>query len=222
MTVNHVHGQEGGTPVKTSSVLGKAQQPLLVVDREGTVLDVSLATAAIFGRPATSLLGQKCFELMRGTTQDASFSCSSRCPWLAMARTGGPVGPTRVTIFPSSRSRATTEFQLTHVPLLGLAEPVVVHLLEDVGQQTRQERVGKRLDSIRKSSGGVIEPLTARESDVLRLIARGFTSAQIASQLGVKATTVRTHTARLFGKLGARSRIDALVRFLTGDLGSQR
>lgn len=211
----HPEEQEGETPSRLSSVLGEAQQLLFVVDQEGTVLEASLTTAALFGE-RTGSIGRKCFELMRGRTRDASFSCSPACPWLTMARTGGPPGPTHVTMFPGapSASEATSEFRLTHVPLMGLDEPVVVHLLEDVGKQTRHGRVGARLDSLQTRDRSVIEPLTAREFDVLCLIAEGLDSGQIAAQLGGKATTVRTHTARIFGKLGARNRAEALFRFL--------
>lgn len=220
----HPEEQEGETPSRLSSVLGEAQQLLFVVDQEGTVLEASLTTAALFGRQPTGLIGRKCFELMRGRTRDASFACSPACPWLTMARTGGPPGPIHVTMFPGapSASEATSEFRLTHVPLMGLDEPVVVHLLEDVGKQTRHGRVGARLDSLQTRDRSVIEPLTAREFDVLCLIAEGFNSAQIAAQLGGKATTVRTHTARIFGKLGARNRADALMRFLHHDPEGQR
>lgn len=47
--------------------------------------------------------------------------------------------------------------------------------------------------------------LTARERDVLRLLAGGLTSRMIAASLGIGVRTVETHRARLLSKLGARS-----------------
>jgi LuxR family transcriptional regulator, maltose regulon positive regulatory protein len=54
--------------------------------------------------------------------------------------------------------------------------------------------------------------LTPRESDVLRLIARGCTYAQAADRLGVSLHTVTTHIKNAYRKLGVRSGAAAVMR----------
>ena len=58
----------------------------------------------------------------------------------------------------------------------------------------------------------LIEPLSDRELDVLRLLAEGLTNQEIGQQLYISLPTVKTHTANIYGKLGVNSRRDAVLR----------
>nr|MDQ6944007.1 helix-turn-helix transcriptional regulator [Candidatus Eremiobacteraeota bacterium] len=57
-----------------------------------------------------------------------------------------------------------------------------------------------------------LEPLTAREQEILELLAAGLTNREIAQRLVVSARTVETHVARVTGKLGVNSRARAVAR----------
>ena len=54
------------------------------------------------------------------------------------------------------------------------------------------------------------EPLSARELQVLDGISRGLSNGQIGRKLGITGNTVGTHCRRLFAKLGARDRANAV------------
>lgn len=62
------------------------------------------------------------------------------------------------------------------------------------------------------------EPLHIRELQILRLGARGLTYRQMATELFLAETTVKTYSGRLFGKLGARNMAHAVALAYEGGL----
>ncbi len=62
------------------------------------------------------------------------------------------------------------------------------------------------------------EPLTRRETDVLRLLARGLSNREIAGSLYLKEETVKTHVSKILSKIGVRSRTQAALYALHNGL----
>jgi LuxR family maltose regulon positive regulatory protein len=114
---------------------------------------------------------------------------------------------------------------------LTLAEPEgYVRVFRDAGPQltsllTRMVKHPTMIDYVKRllastpqverrpaTSSGLIEPLSDRELDVLRLLATDLEGPEIARQLFVSLNTVRTHTRRIYTKLGVNSRRAAVRR----------
>ena len=85
-----------------------------------------------------------------------------------------------------------------------------------VAQHPRRLNVGVRAapgENVRAPvSSDLVEPLTERELQVLRLMAADLTSPEIARELVVSANTVRTHIQHIYQKLAVHSRYEAILR----------
>jgi len=87
----------------------------------------------------------------------------------------------------------------------GIATKYVHRLLGAFAGETKDDR------RITLASAALVEPLSDRELDVLRLLAGGQTNQEIANGLYVSVNTVKTHLKNIYGKLGVRSRRKAVA-----------
>ncbi|WP_400994474.1 response regulator [Agromyces sp. GXQ0307] len=71
--------------------------------------------------------------------------------------------------------------------------------------------VGRPRAAVASAPSGLVASLTDREREVLALMAQGRTNGEIAAQLFISETTVKTHVGRLLAKLGARDRVHAVI-----------
>jgi DNA-binding NarL/FixJ family response regulator len=82
-------------------------------------------------------------------------------------------------------------------------------LAPSVTKRVIEQYVGSARPSRERPHG--LDDLTARELEVLQLIARGLSNAEIAKELFVSETTVKTHVAHVLTKLRLRDRVQAVV-----------
>jgi LuxR family maltose regulon positive regulatory protein len=61
-------------------------------------------------------------------------------------------------------------------------------------------------------TGEIVEPLSQRELEVMRLLADGLSNQQIAARLYLSLRTVKFHTGNIYSKLGVKSRTEAVAR----------
>ena len=133
--------------------------------------------------------------------------------------------------------RARTEASAAFAESLSLAQPGgfvrtfldegqgVVSLLRDATDAPATADYARRLLAASAAPGvagaladrtgaaaDLIEPLTDREMEVLALIAVGHTNREIGDQLYISQGTVKAHTSNIYGKLGVRSRTEAVAR----------
>lgn len=83
---------------------------------------------------------------------------------------------------------------------------------EELARQLREIVAHPEIDRLPKVE---VPRLTPREGDVLPLLAKGYSNKEIARALGVSPDTIKDHLARLYTKLNARDRTDAVGRART-------
>jgi LuxR family maltose regulon positive regulatory protein len=103
---------------------------------------------------------------------------------------------------------------LRQAALRGIASDYLDRLLAAFADETKDERPKTKADSqsfvVRPSA--LVEALTAREIELLRLVAAGLSNQEIAEKLVIAVGTVKAHTASIYGKLDVRSRTQAVAR----------
>jgi len=83
-------------------------------------------------------------------------------------------------------------------------------LLAPAVTRTVIDRAGRQ-PTVDASVRNRVERLTPREAEVLELVARGLSNAEIASTLVIEESTVKTHVKHVLGKLGLRDRVQAVI-----------
>jgi len=102
------------------------------------------------------------------------------------------------------------------------AGPEIVDLLKTIQKQNYSPEFIRKLlatfsgasttiPSIPKQAG-LLEPLSDREIEVLRLMSEGLTNPEIASRLVISLSTVKTHLIHIYGKLNVRNRAEAVLK----------
>lgn len=126
-----------------------------------------------------------------------------RCPTLVLHARGDQVVPVE-----EGRILAGGIPGATFVELDSRNHVLLGH--EPAWQRFREE-VSAFLDLRREDQDAALATLSAREREVLALLAQGLGNAGIAQRLGISEKTVRNHVSRLFDKLGVGSRTQAVV-----------
>lgn len=96
--------------------------------------------------------------------------------------------------------------------LLSMAKNTQAELVHLATQSDLQEAAEPPPKQPRTADQPLVEPLTNRELEILSLIAQGMTNKQIADTLIVSAGTIKWYTSQIYGKLGVKSRTQAVAQ----------
>ncbi|UCC86519.1 MAG: hypothetical protein JSV81_16960 [Anaerolineales bacterium] len=180
------------------------------------LLDRQRALAQAGGRSGRSieLLGLQALALEEGGQPDQAEAALFQA--LSLAR---PEGYVRVFLDLGrplyellQRSAARGRAPGTHSAAIGPGAGDYRRKLLDAFRQENEKWVAEAVSPPPAAAQALMDPLTERELDVLRLLAEGLTNKEIADRLVVAPSTVKQHLKNIYGKLDVHSRAQAVVR----------
>jgi len=150
---------------------------------------------SLTGIPAEEAIGRPCWEVLGGLDEDGAVVCHPGCSAARLARGGWPIPSRQIQIKTGEGRKLVTMSTIAAVN--GKDGAVGLHLF-------------------RPAPDAVAEPapesdLTARQHEVLELIAEGAPAKTIATSLGVAEVTVRNHIRAILLRLGCHSQLEALA-----------
>ncbi len=190
------------------AIVASTAGPAFAVDMKGRIRAWNEGAEELFGYSLSKVLGRDCWEVLSGRDIHGNDYCGCTCPLLEMARHRKAIHPSELLF----RTATGEEIRLCVisivVPNQDPRDLNVVHVLGPSASAAVEHGACPRYNT--DFSKPKYEPLTPREEDVLRLIARGLSTVDAARELGVSAATVRNHMAKVMHKLRVHTRLQAV------------
>ena len=207
------------------AALAASADGVYAVDSQQRIVFWSAGAEKLTGRRADEVIGRPCYEVMLGGDYNGSSFCRRDCPTIVGTRRGQPIPNYDLQV--SNGEGRSKWFNMSIVPLTRreAGRTLAIHMFRDVTSRRRAEMLAQAtLATVSKfaepSEEAPIDAtpypapppaITARELEVLRLLAEGMSTAQMATKLGVSQATVRNHVDHLLSKLGVHRRLEAAL-----------
>ena len=195
------------------------------VNMNKSILFWNRGAERILEHKADQAIGRSCCEVIAEVPQDANEPiCADGCPSVAFVKHGHVPAVLQVDVLSASGRRKPITMTPLIVPADRPEQRVLVLLFHEFLDLERAGRiattVGDVLSASRPLRGGnqpatdksaVDGPLTARELEVLQLIASGLSTQEISVEIHLSSHTVLNHTRNIRSKLGVQDRVGAVV-----------
>jgi DNA-binding CsgD family transcriptional regulator len=173
----------------------------------------------LLGVPARSALGRHCHEVVGGHDEFGNVHCVHNCRIAYQARDkSDPVHQFPLTI-PTRDGKKRFLVKIVAIPSYHPSLSTLIHVLQE-----DRERSGPDRRTALEETPGKAEPLrpisaeedqlavlTRREREILKLLARGMPTPEIAARLSISPATVRNHIAALLQRMNVHSKVAAVA-----------
>jgi DNA-binding CsgD family transcriptional regulator len=179
--------------------------------------------AELFGRGADDALGRHCWEIVGGRDVFGNRFCYGNCTVAHSLRAGENVCGFEMRVAANGRGPTLAHVTILRIPSIRPDLFTVVHILEPLEESSRLARTLEAMGAepscaapwahaarAAEPQAPPPPPLTNREREVLRWIARGLQNKEIAQKLDLSLATVRNHIHNILDKLGLHSKLEAV------------
>ncbi len=216
--------------------LGDTADGFYVVDHEQRIVRWNGGAERLLGHTADEVLNRTCHDVISGFGRNGQAVCGPACPVLRCVERGEL--PHSMEVHARTKEGRRVWLHISVIVIPHEPGPLKAHVLLDVSDRRRAAEVVAQVASLCQpgevlpfdecgrsgqraaggASGAVEAAFTAREREVLRLVADGLSNKTIAARLVVSVHTVRNHVQHILTKAGARSRSEAVSFALRGRL----
>jgi PAS domain S-box-containing protein len=211
-------------------VVSSTAEAAFATDEEGRVVIWNRAAERLLGHDAARVLGKPCDEILCGLDVFGNRYCDEDCALKQMARRREAVHHFEIDIRRASGETFRASFSVVVIPGPRPSQYTLVHLFRPVDRGREGEELVRRilkaspapslpaLAGAPPRSAAQPAPLTAREIEVLHLMANGGSTSHIADSLFISQATVRNHTQNILRKLEVHSKLEAVSLALRSHL----
>lgn len=206
---------------------------VFITDAHKRIVRWNQGAERILGYPESEALDRSCFQVICGKPPGGAFPCGQDCTIHRSGLEGAPRG--NFDLEAIDRAGRPVWINVTLLSSTTSEPPFVTHILRDVTRDRKRtlalerflaelqspgaERAAASGASLEEAPGGragnprnrpKVPPLSAREIEVLTLLAEGLPTKALARKLGISPFTARNHIQNILVKLGLHSKAQAV------------
>lgn len=206
---------------ETLDRIARSGEAVFAIDSSDRVILWNKKCEELLERPARSVLGKRCDEVIGGRDAQGNIYCYRNCPVAHQARDvpSEPVARFPLTVTTGKGKKKELDVSMFAIPGYHPALSVVVHILRS-GKTPKPSVLEKELEA-RASTREPLWPMTTkageavqlseREKEILRHLAQGESAVAIGKKLFISTVTVRNHIQAVLRKLDVHSKLEAVV-----------
>lgn len=219
--------------VQIAEMVARIADGAMLADDTGLVRMWNKAAERLLGFRADEVVGRPCWDVLCGRTPGGGELCSPACE--IGKRLAEGTGVRNYDMQTRAKSGRVVWINISSIPVSTrkAGRFMKLHLFRDISRQMKALRLTEDLHCLLSATvhvgampasarstppasanlpaGQGTSLLTKREQDVLRLMAVGNTTQEIADAMCISSVTVRNHIQHMFEKLGAHSRLQVLA-----------
>jgi PAS domain S-box-containing protein len=208
------------------AMLEGAGDAAFVVGQDGLIRFWNRSAERLLGLGAAETLDRHCAAVLEGADSSGARFCAPECTVMEIARRSTEISAYDLEVKTAAGARKWVSVSVIVAEAGPKQGRLLVHLLRDIDARKRLENLTKEivvhvgrltgqqadaLVSLGRAPVPTIE-LTAQEQRILELLSIGHATATISQELHISPVTVRNHVQHILRKLGAHTRLEAVIR----------